>query len=343
MGARFLWIIVVALTGCAASPAAPLASVTAESAVPPADVDLTRAYLSLAQIQPPVVKPKAPAERKPLSDRAARQIDRAQQLASEQRYTEASLELERALRYDPNHPQIHRALAMINWEAGNLLRALEHASRALEGDPDDAVVYYIKGRCDAAGGMHDSAITSFRTALLCGNINERPDYAVLCHYYLAESLAEEDYLEAALEQYAKFEAVAEKLKKVGASEAAKRLLRVTHGSAAEPKSEILERLDRFSAAADALAPEVARRPDDVSLGVRHARLLLTARRFPEARAAVREIPSDDQDFRLRAKAIRVPGGQRANDLISACQPGARLPLELALAHRARRHRPSDGE
>ena len=94
-------------------------------------VDPSRAYLALSQIEPAPSKPERPVSLKPPSERAWKQIAKAQRLVDQQRYTEAAIELERALRYDPNHPEIHSTLAMLHWQAGNLERVKVHVARAL--------------------------------------------------------------------------------------------------------------------------------------------------------------------------------------------------------------------
>ncbi|UCE60392.1 MAG: tetratricopeptide repeat protein [Phycisphaerales bacterium] len=284
----------MALAGCATSRTTEPTSRAGELSAPAADVDPARAYLALADIQPAVVAPAPADPARPLSERAARQLAQARRLADQQRYTEASIELQRGLRYDPNHPETHRALALLNWEASNLQRALDHASRALQSNPDDALAYYVKGRCHAAEKSHESAIKAFRTALLCTSLDQHRDYAALCHYYLAASLSEEGYLEAALQQYSKFASAAAALNDARPEDRLAVLLKTNIQGVPEARSRIFEKLGRYSEAAEALAPQVARMPDDVPLAVRYAGLLLSAGRFDDAGDAARAIPSDDQ-------------------------------------------------
>jgi len=257
------------------------------------DVNPARAYLSLSEIEPPITKPIRSETIKPLSERAREQLNAARQMTEEQRYTEASIRLERALRYDPDHSEIHRAMAILDWEAGNLQRAEAHASRAIDRNPDDIVVHYVLGRCQAAAGSNDAAIASYRTALLCSNPQEHADYAILCHYYLAEVLAEEGYLEAALEQYNAFESKETQRDQTDARGELARILQGQGGSTAQASSRILERLGRFAEAAGVLAPTVADSPADTGLGVRYAGLLMRAGKLAEALEAVRAIQSDD--------------------------------------------------
>lgn len=277
------------VTGAAGSPR--MSASPADS--PPPGVDPARAYLALSEIEPPVQKPVHPDGIKPLSGRAAKQLTTARALAAEQRYTEAALELERAFRYDPNHPQIHRALALLHWEAGNAERTRIHAARALEVDPDDATAHYLIGRCQSLAEAWTSAITAYRTALLSSDFDRDPEIAALCHFRLAEALAAEGYLEASLEQFEAFEHLAGPLPWETAGDELRTLRQSTPGSGGEARSEVLETLERFAEAADALAPIVAAAPDNVARSARYARLLARSGQFDDALRAVRAIPSDD--------------------------------------------------
>ena len=258
-----------------------------------------RAQTPLAQVTPAVAAPKRPESLEPVSERAAKQLEAAQRLAREQRFTEATLELERALRYDPNHPDIHRALAWLNLQAGNLERARDHATRALEVNPDDAVCHYVLGRVAAQTAEPEAASRAWRTALLCTDFGADAQVAGLTRYYLAEQMAAEGYLRAALELYEAFEQqVAASLEAVdrehdaSAESGALAVLRGLRQPATEARAALLAQLNRPAQAADALQALVAQRPDDVELGCRYARLLLDAGRAEEALAAARTLKGD---------------------------------------------------
>ncbi len=255
------------------------------------EVDSARARVPLDRIEPVVQRPIRSDPLRPLSKRGARRMTQARALIAEQRYTEAAFELEDALRYDPNHPSILRELAQLHWQAGNAARAKLHASRAIKVNPNDAVVHYVLGRCHASSGENSSAITQYRTALVCSDFGRDREAAALCQYHLAEVLAVEGYLEASLARYKAFEDLAASISVRTDDTELMRLLRVGKGSAGKQKSAILAKLGRFKEAADALAPQVAAAGDDFSLGMRYARLLLRGGRFEEARAAVRAVPS----------------------------------------------------
>jgi len=296
------WIAVCALpcsilllaSGCAAGREPRDGGGRAATLAP--DVDASRALVPSVRVEPTVERPKKPETVAPLSERGAKQITEARRLIDDQRYTEASLELERALRYDPNHFEIHRALAQLHWQAGNVERAKSAAARAIEGNPDSAAAHYILGRCHALAGDRTAAHTALRTALLCSDFDKDSEIAALCHYHLAEALAAESYLEAALVEYGAFEKLAVSLKATAPRGELVTLLRSTQGSAGEERSRILEKLGRFAEAAAAFAPVVAASPQDIAKGTRYAKLLAAAGRLNDALAAARAIPSDDPEI-----------------------------------------------
>jgi len=257
-------------------------------------VDSERISVPLENIEPQPPEVKRPDGLSPLSVRAAKQIAAAQTLIDEQRYTEAAIELERALRYDPNHPAIHRALADLHWHAGNLQRARTHATRALEVNPDTAEAHYLIGRCQAATGEHEAAILAYRTALICSDLEPQGGTAALVHYYLAEALAADDYLEAALGEFAAFERVVSGVPPADRDEELSTLLSAIHGSPGEAKSRVYEKLGRFGEAADSFAAVAAEAPEVSDVVSRYARLLAMAKRYDEALKVARAMPADDE-------------------------------------------------
>lgn len=259
----------------------------------PSSIDPKKAHLALERIEPGPQKPTRLENLKPLSARAQKQIVKADELVSDQRYTEAAIELERALRYDPNHPEIHRALAVLHWEARNLERAKTHVAHALEGNTDAAAVHYIQGRCRASDGHHASAMTSFRTALLCSDVAGAPETLALIHYHLAQSLASEGYLQAALDQYDAYQRTMDGFSEPPGRVELALLAANGHRPVRLARADLLERLGRFEQAAKVLSSVVARAPGDVPLGIRHVRLLERAGRYEEALGALRTVPSTD--------------------------------------------------
>ena len=278
--------------GCAATSRTPTATQRQRLG---ADVDLARAFLSLAEVEPVPSRPVRPPALKPLSDRASRQITKAHRLVSDQRYTEAAIELERALRYDPNHPSVHRTLALLHWQAGNLGRSRVHVEMALDGNPDDVVAHYVHGRTLIAESNLTAAAMAFRTALLCSDATRVGQIAVLCHFYLARVLADDGYLQAAVDEYTAFDTASASFAD-SATEPDLIEVLADHGSqTGRLRSQLLETLGRFSEAADAMNSVWQSSPDDVAQGRRYATLLLQAGRAEEALKIARAIPSYQDD------------------------------------------------
>ena len=277
-------------------------------------------------------KPTPPKTLNPVSEQAARHVATALRLIEDRRYTEAALKLAKALREDPSHPQIHRALCRLHWRAGNVERARTHAVRALEGNPDNAATQYILGRCEAMSATGDdryqseargdlsAAILHYRTALLCSDRNRNPDNVALIHYYLGEALTGAGYLDAALKQYSRFDraVTGRDPADVNDSELAT-LLHSTNGSAREARSRTLDKLGRFAEAAAELAPLIAQLPDDVrhrdrKLQLLYATLLLKAGQLDEALLNARAIGSDDEDVLTLLLNIHKQAGDPAGAL-----------------------------
>lgn len=244
-------------------------------------LDPERAFVHLDKLEPRIDPPKRPDSLGPLSQRAVAQLTRAFERADQQRFTEASNELERALRYDPDHPEIHRALAEVNHRAGNVQRTKTHAVRALEGNPDDARSHYLLGIVLESQNDHDGAIGPLRTALLCSDADAN---SARCYSALAGALAGAGYLQAALDAHELFE----RARGPGGDAP------LGGGSGTPPlsatfKADVLEKLGRWSEAADSLSAGDV----DGDIALRRARLLIEASRLDDALADVRAIARPD--------------------------------------------------
>ncbi|MBI3835886.1 MAG: tetratricopeptide repeat protein [Planctomycetes bacterium] len=282
------------------------------------DVDPAKARMPLEKIPDAPVKPVAPNNLTPLSERASKQLATANTLIGDQRYTEAAIELERALRFEPNHPDIQRALAALHWQAGNIERARTHAGKAIEGNPDRAMPHYILAQCAMRSSDVAAAMKEYRTALLCSDARPDSEVAMLTHYHLAESLVSLGYLEAALREYDLFEKSTKSLKGNSLSTEASLLVQSSGSQGGEAKANVLERLGRVAEAADALAPVVATHPDDAARLKHYAELLMRAGRFDDALNSVRSIPSDDPEIIVLSYRIYDAAG-RLNELVNDLQ------------------------
>ena len=296
--AALLWLTLL-VSGCAApggqqSDAGRSArSEVLGSLVDPSEKSSQKARLSLAEIEPAPPHPhKLSDPIKPPSSRAMVRIARAKTLAAQQRFTEAGLELESALRYDPEHPVILTALALLRWSADNPQRAGDSARRALAKDEDIAAAHYVMGRVAALDHARREATNHYRTALLCSDFSTDLQLATLCHYHLARSLAQEGYWTAALEQYevAQRAIALPELKNAHLDNGElATLLRTGERVIAQAKSTLLEQLGDYVGAASQLAPLMDTAQADVSLRLRYADLLLKAGQTDRAMAAARAI------------------------------------------------------
>ncbi|MCH8854607.1 MAG: hypothetical protein IID41_18420, partial [Planctomycetes bacterium] len=315
----------------------------------PSEKSSQRARLALAEIEPVPPPPHRLSDPiRPPSSRATARIARAKTLAAQQRFTEAGLELESALRYDPEHPMILTALALLRWSADNPQRAGDSARRALAKDEDIAAAHYIMGRVAALDKSHGEAINDktgpvryFRTALLCSDFSTDLQLATLCHYHLARSLAEEGYWTAALEQYevAQRAIASPELKNVPLDNGElATLLRTGERVIAQAKSTLFEQLGDYVAAASQLAPLMDTAQANVSLRLRYADLLLKAGQAEEALAAARAIEgSGTKLFDLFARIHTERGQPQAviaeiRNRMSAVPGDSTLVLRLADAY-----------
>jgi len=250
--------------------------------------------MTLEEIVRDVPKPQRPDSIAPLSERSTAQMAKARQLLAEQRITEATLALDRAARFDPNHPEVHAALASLHWQAENIERAKTHAVRAIEANPDLSEAQFIIGRTAAAGGDHPAAIRAYRTALLCSDVDRDPGLKAFVNYYLAESLAAEGYVNAAINAYESFATAAKSIKEGAATTPSSSSVTTFLPSAQESMSVLHERMGRYGQAADALRLVAQAKPNDTALAVRYARLLAKSGRPDEALAATRAIRPVDR-------------------------------------------------
>lgn len=240
---------------------------------PAEGVDRQKAYLTLSEVPPSFSLPTLSLPRA-LSSRATESLVRADDLSKQQRYTEALLELERGLRYDPKHPALLERQAILHDLAGNSERACTSARQALEGDAGLASMHGILGRAALKQGRLAEGVEHLRLAvLLAVHRGERP--AASDRHLLAGALNQLGYLTAALEQY---DALTE-----DAGPDAEALLREDDVGVSGRAAEILERLGRPDEALKRLETTAKRGTATSAERERHVRLLLKAGRSEEAR------------------------------------------------------------
>lgn len=316
----------LAMSGCAAAPAPP-APAAQDQRPAAANYDPDRAFVSLDQITPrPSQSPGPSAAARPVSARGARQIAKAASLYRQRRYTEAGLQLERALQSDPQSPEVHRELARVLKAAGSLERCRTHLQKVLELNADDLVVHYLLGVTAADQGDTQQAIGHLRIALVCSNAASVPDFRALVLFRLGELLHSEGYLTASLEAYRLYgEAAAALEEEGGADPELATVLRVHRSHAGRPISMVYERLGRFEQAAEALTTALQDGGPELADRKRLVRLWSQAGRHEKALAEVHRILAEDTtaiDLLLETHRLAGHPDQAAEDLaaLAASKP-----------------------
>ena len=92
-------------------------------------------------------------------------ITRARQLAEGNRLAEARSAYTAAIAASPDSPFLYRELAEVERRDGNLTRAVEHARRAAELDPDEPRTQVLLGELHEMLGETDLAIEAYTAAL----------------------------------------------------------------------------------------------------------------------------------------------------------------------------------
>ena len=308
--------------------------------------DSEKPSTAYADLQPAVTRPSAPETAPPPPPpQAIRHLEAGRKLHDQQRYTEAILELEKALRYDPNNHQVHILLALTCQQSGNEGRATAHVERALKANPDDITGHYLQGLGAKALDQNDEAVRAFRVALLCSNAGPDNPFTALTAYQLAGALHSAGYLAAAIEQYEHFEAITLD-PAPGLLENAELadLVRVSKGLAALRIGEAHLALGQTDRAATALGRAAAAKPSDPAIRARYGRILVTARRIDEAltvaRGLIEEFPDSAEGVDLLIRAHETAGRSDAAlaDLQQIAQRHTNnVALTLSLADALNRH------
>ncbi len=247
---------------------------------------------------------KIPSTGKPipeLSSRAKTQLEEAKTLAEQERFTEASIALERALRYQPNHPTIHRTLAILNYRSGNFIRAGNHANEALEEQPADVAAHYLLGLIlERSAGTEASLEQLLRTAVILDAVQE-PALAGRVYFALANALFDAGYSLAALEAYAKCQNAIgdEKADQASTSSdtielpgpSTTQLQRV----ASERRATLLLKFNRHKEAVRSLAKLTVKFPQDLGYRKQYAIALAGAGKPNEALKALQDIKGNDDE------------------------------------------------
>lgn len=309
--------------------------------VPPG-VDVRKLHLTLDQIPD---DPKAPvaadlSTRPAIPQPALRRLTDAQALFADQRYAEAALELERALRYDQKQYEVQRLLCLACYLSGSEAKARLRAGETVRLNPQDEAAWFVLGRAAFKSGERDEALRCFRTALKCPPNPSEPEYRALVHLHLGLLLDDMGYARAAVDQFAAFDKAFARLSEkqrahpelAAFEKAGRRALALRRGRA-------LARLGDYKAAALVLAAPAAEAPADAALQAEYAEILVRAGRARDAietvRAHVRRQAASKPSVELlmsvrrwAGEANRIPDDLQG--LVEAYPD--RIDLALLLAH-----------
>lgn len=283
-------ICLACLVGCVSGRGGPGDERGASRVVDPtADVDPSRAYLHLNEIEPAAVPgpPNPDATTEP-GRRTVQRIASARRLLAEERYTEAIAELEKALRYDPVYAPTYRLLGIACRRSGASGRASAFLNKAALFDPSDLLAHYHLARVYGDGGDKEQALLHLRLAWACPDAEEPSVSRPLAALELARHLEEAGYYTAAEGLFEYFERVRSAWTERDLSDPdAVELVRVGPEFAAEHIGRINERLGRLDRAAAAYERALGYAPDNLVLRTGSARLLMRLGRAEEARNLTR--------------------------------------------------------
>ncbi len=291
----FVVLLLIGVTGCEESSPSRVSTGRQSAGVSDnttADLEEAdrKARLRLARVTPAPKAPDAPSTPiAELSDAGRRRLERAISLYADQRFTESAVEIEKAIRKEPDHPWLRRQIALAYRAVGNRERARTHLGKAAAANPDDVIVQYLLGRQAFGDQDRIEAIKRFRIAIQCSNAAEIPEFLALSWFNLARALNAEGYLAAAIEAYKEFELAASLDVAGHYDHEFVTLRRINAGNAGEPISVLCEKLGRITEAADALKASFVFRKPDAAARERLARLYARDGKIDAALAEARQL------------------------------------------------------
>lgn len=184
--------------------ATPKSSAPGPSAsTPQTAVDSSHANTSLEQLLAATPPPPTGAEQavQEPSSRTKTAIEKSDALIAEKRFTEATLEIERALRFSPNQPDLLIRRLRAAWLSGNKDLADQMADELLKTQPRQADALLIKGLAAASHGDFTAALSPLLAAYQIGGLT--PSLELTLGAGLARCLAETGHWAAAHELLSK--------------------------------------------------------------------------------------------------------------------------------------------
>ena len=262
----------------------------------PSAYQAERAQTSLNEIPGDPPEPQARNTPAPeLPRQAIKRMEEARRLFTEQRYSEAAIEADKALRYNTENIEACRLAALACMLSGNDKQARAYADAGIELRPNDLVCHYIRGRGAQKAEQYELALTEYRTALKCPAAQGSADHLTLTQHHLGLMLHGMGFYQAAVQQLAAFEVVARALGgKESANPELAGIIRTNRGALLNALAESHEVLREYSQAADVLSQAVKLGGDDANLRTRYIKDLVRARRLDEACAQVSSFASSGE-------------------------------------------------
>lgn len=304
---RLLWLAncltVASLMGCGEGQLQVSPTSGPSSTTPPAiTVDQTattapaplsaKALLPLDQIQPPVLAPQGKPADAPVAERAKDQYDTAKGLYENRKYPAAASALEKAIGYDPKSPAIHRLLGLTYAAMGDLAKAGPHLTAAVASDGDDMQVQTLLGQIDGATGRGEEAISHFRAALLCSDLDEAaPQFGQLL-MGLGFLLQQQGYLTASLQIYDRLADAVDQHGDTYLKDARMKELVQAPESLLLRRGELLIGLRRYPEAAETLDAAYRQNKSMLAAGVLLVKAQLAGKQFDKAEATTLELLHD---------------------------------------------------
>ena len=201
-----LTLAVALLFGCPPASTGPGKTPAPAVATQPAEPVLdAKAFVSLADLQPPIAKPVNPATATTGSGEDVNKFltDAEKSMAQKDFFT-AKKTLDRAIGFEPNNPRALRDMGMTFLGLENAGQAIKYLQKSAAVMPDDLEVQVLRGRLLL--DVPDQAIPAFRTALLTSQAKPENPLTAEAMLHLANLLAHKGYLTASLNAFDRLDA-----------------------------------------------------------------------------------------------------------------------------------------
>jgi tetratricopeptide (TPR) repeat protein len=211
-----------------------------------------RALLPLDAIAPKLPAPVTPADAETLPARAAEIVPTAEDKIKRGNFTEAIDILDRARGFAPDSARIRRDLGFAYAGANERGKAEANLLIAAKTAPDNVRLHLLLGQYAELQKQYVSALTHFRTGLLCSDAKgENPDTGETLAR-LGAALEQQEYYTAALEAYAQLEAMISAHEREYAASAQLKMLATQPERLQVARGRVMLKLHQFADAAKLL-------------------------------------------------------------------------------------------